>query len=360
MKRKFILLTLVIATLIVPANLQAFESTVEEELQTPWEGFGYNQWGFARESDGNTFKPWSDDLWKTTTERILAIKPSLVRLPVIRDWFNKDDDGNNLPIGTYNWDSKYMQAYFKIMDLYKEHDIKVMSGFWGVGYNGEDYKQFYTTDECAQLQADLIEYLFRTKGYDKIITSYAPSNEPLGVGISYEDWSTMIKKLYTELEKRGLPTNFLSGADSWSDWIWKPAQYNADQLSAYDFHNYLNDTPDDTYNQLYNRTIETTFANYLANVYKYDNFNKPVHVSEMAPIGVPFIDWPVADAPAHCRIDTYEYALGFWDYGIQLARSGMASGLAWAIDGLEQNKNAGMWNNAGTYGGMTLRPWYYT
>lgn len=39
MKRKFILLTLVIATLIVPANLQAFESTVEEELQTPWEGF---------------------------------------------------------------------------------------------------------------------------------------------------------------------------------------------------------------------------------------------------------------------------------------------------------------------------------
>ena len=48
MKRKFILLTLVIATLIVPANLQAFESTVEEELQTPWEGFGYNHWGFAR------------------------------------------------------------------------------------------------------------------------------------------------------------------------------------------------------------------------------------------------------------------------------------------------------------------------
>ena len=322
MKRKFILLTLVIATLIVPANLQAFESTVEEELQTPWEGFGYNQWGFARESDGNTFKPWSDDLWKTTTERILAIKPSLVRLPVIRDWFNKDDDGNNLPIGTYNWDSKYMQAYFKIMDLYKEHDIKVMSGFWGVGYNGEDYKQFYTTDECAQLQADLIEYLFRTKGYDKIITSYAPSNEPLGVGISYEDWSTMIKKLYTELEKRGLPTNFLSGADSW-----RPAQYNADQLSAYDFHNYLNDTPDDTYNQLYNRTIETTFANYLANVYKYDNSNKPVHVSEMAPIGVPFIDWPDADAPAHCRIDTYEYALGFWDYGIQLARHGIGIGL---------------------------------
>lgn len=360
MKRTAILITLAIATWIVPAHLQAFESTIEEELSTPWEGFGYNQWGFARESDGNTFKPWDDELWATTSERILAIRPSLVRLPVIRDWFNKDDAGNKLPIGTYNWDSKYMQAYFKIMDLYKEHDIKVMSGFWGVAYNGEDQKEFYTTDECAQLQADLIEYLFRTKGYDKIITSYAPTNEPLGLGIPFEEWSTMIEKLHAELERRGLPTNFLSGADSWSDWIWKPAQYNADELSAYDFHNYLNDTPDDTHNQLYNRIIETTFANNLANILQYDNSNKPVHVSEMAPIGVPFIDWPVADAPAHCRIDTYEYALGFWDYGIQLARSGMASGLAWALDGLEQNKNAGMWNNAGTYGGMTLRPWYYT
>ena len=32
MKRKFILLTLVIATLIVPAKLQAFVKTVEEEF----------------------------------------------------------------------------------------------------------------------------------------------------------------------------------------------------------------------------------------------------------------------------------------------------------------------------------------
>lgn len=360
MKRKFALLFTAIASMMCTVDSLAFESIVEQELQTPWEGFGYNQWGFARESDGNTYKPWDDELWKTTEERILAIRPSLVRLPVIRDWFNKDDEGNKLPVGTYNWDSKYMQAYFKIMDLYKEHDIKVMSGFWGVAFNGEDQTAFYTTDECAQLQADLIEYLFKTKGYDKIITSYAPTNEPLGSGMPYENWSIMIKKLKAELEKRGLPTNFLSGADSWGDWIWKPAEVNANELSAYDFHNYLNDTPDDTHNQLYNRTIETTFANNLANISKYDSSNKPIHVSEMAPIGVPFIDWPIADAPAHCRIDTYEYALGFWDYGIQLARSGMASGLAWALDGLEQNKNAGMWNNAGTYGGMTLRPWYYT
>lgn len=351
-----------VSLILSAGTLSAFESKIIEEIPTPWEGFGYNQWGWPRESDGNTFKPWDEDLWNVTKDRILAIRPSLVRLPLMRDWFNTDDNGNRLPVGTYNWDSKYMLAYFKIMDLYKENDIKVMSGFWHVSFSGQNDNdnKFYTSDECARLQGDLIEYLFKNKGYDKIITSYAPSNEPLGCSISYDDWSTMIKKLHAELEHRGLPTNILSGADSWGDWIWRPAQANATELSYYDYHCYLNDTPDDTYNQLYSRTIESNLAGNLKNIQKYDKSNKPVHVSEMAPIGVGYIDWPVVSAPAHCRIDTYEYALGFWDYGIQLARSGMSSGLAWALDGLEQNKNAGMWNNAGTYGGMTLRPWYYT
>lgn len=341
------------------AQAQAYVSTVEEVLSTPWKGFGYNQWGFARESDGNTFKPWDEALWQRTQERILAIRPSLVRLPLMRAWFNTDDNGNPLPVGTYNWDSKYMQSYFRIMDLYKENDIKVMCGLWHSTIEGTE-GDFYVSDDFARLQSDLLEYLFKTKGYDKIITSYAPTNEPLGCQVTYGMWSTMCKKLYAGLENRGLPTNIILGADSWGDWIWKPAQENKDQLSGYDFHCYLNDTPDDTYDQLYNKTIESSFGKNLENINKYDSSGKPVYVSEMAPIGVDYIDWPVSTAPAHCRIDTYEYALGFWDYGIQLARSGMSGGLAWGLDGFEQNKNAGMWNNAGTYGGMTLRPWYYT
>ncbi|MEF9924854.1 MAG: hypothetical protein RR854_09825, partial [Muribaculaceae bacterium] len=256
-----------------------------------------------------------------------------VRLPLMRAWFNTDDNGKELPIGAYNWDSKYMKAYFKIMDLYKENDIKVMSGLWHAAMTGFREDEFYASDDFARLQGDLLEYLINTKGYGNIITCYAPTNEPLGCMDSYDLWNRMCKKLYAELGKRGLPTNIILGADSWGDWIWKPAEINRNELSGYDFHNYLNDSPDDTYNQLYNRTIEPTFEKNINNIRKYDASNKSVHVSEIAPIGVPFIDWPVETAPAHCRIDTYEYALGFWDYGIQLARSGMSSGLAWGLDG---------------------------
>lgn len=344
-------------------NAFAFKSVIEEELSTPWMGFGYNQWGHARESDGNTFRPWDDKLWDTTSKRILAIKPSAVRLPLLREWFNTDDNNQPLPVGIYNWNSKYMQAFYKIMDFYKEHDIKVMSGLWGVNLRSVeigDPNNFYQSDEAIKLHTDLLEHLIKEKGYGPIITTYAPTNEPLGCNITFDSWEEMCRKLHAELKKRGLPTNILSGADSWGGWIWAPAEHNKEQLSAYDFHHYLNQTPEDTHRQLYEKEIEKDFAIFVDSIYKYDNQNKAIYVSEMAPIGVPFIDWPIADAPAHCRIDTYEYALGFWDYGIQLARSGMASGLAWALDGLEWGKNAGMWNNAGTYGGMTLRPWYYT
>jgi len=332
-------------------------STVQEELLTPWLGFGYNQWGYARQSDGVTYKAWDNDLWNTTEQRILAIHPGLVRLPLIREWFNSDDNGNVLPIGTYNWNSRYMQSFFKTMDLYKTKDIPVLSGLWGAGDNTTE--SFWTSTDFAKLQADLIDYLINVKGYTNL-KYYTPVNEPRGFYPAYSVWSLVLTNLHNTLIQRGLPANILVGADSWDTWVWLPAKENKAQLIGYDFHNYLNDTPDDTYNALYSRSLEVMLRNQVNLIADQDNTNKPVLLSEMAPIGVPYIDWPVANAPAHCRLETYEYGLGWWDYGVQILRSGIATGLAWGLDGFGQNKNAGMWNNAGTYGGMTLRPWYYT
>lgn len=338
-------------------------STITEQLTTPWLGFGYNQWGYARQSDGVSFRPWDDKSWQETEQRILAIRPALVRLPLMREWFNKDDNGNPLPVGTYNWDSKEMQAFYKSMDLYKANNIAVLSGLWHSAMEtGKEPEDFYMSSgegSFARLQADLIKYLIETKGYTNI-HFYTPTNEPLGSLSSYDVWKKMIKNLHSELAWRDLPTDILIGADSWGDWTWLPARENKSELVGYDFHNYLNDTPDDTYRLLYERELEKSLTNQLNRIRQEDSSNKPVMITEIAPIGVPFIDWPVADAPAHCRVETYEYGLGFWDYGIQLMRAGISTGLAWGLDGFDQNKNAGMWNSAGTYGGMTLRPWYYT
>jgi lysophospholipase L1-like esterase len=334
-------------------------SSVSEELATPWLGYGYNQCAYSRQSDGNSFKPWDDITWQATKNRILAINPGMVRMPVAREWFTKDDQGVDLPIGTYNWNNKYMLSFYKIMDLYKENNILVQCGLWSAGEGtNEAFWISSGNNSFARLQGDFINHLVNTKGYTNIY--YTPVNEPRGYYSSYAVWDKVITNLYNELKQRNLPTNILVGADGWDEYVWMPARNNKSQLVAYEYHNYLNNTPTDSYNSLYTRGIEQFLIDERTLVSNEDNSNKPLFIGEMAPIGAGPVDYPQPDVPAFGQQDTYEYGLGYWDYGIQLARSGTAGALAWALDGFDQNKNAGMWNNSGNFGGMTLRPWYYT
>ena len=334
-----------------------FVSTVEQELPTRWLGFGYNQWGYPRQADGHSFRPWDDASWRTTRERILAIHPALVRMPLVREWFNGDDRRNPLPPGRYQWDSEPMRAFYRSMDLYREQNIPVLSGLWGAG-NGTG-PDVWTSRDFITVQADLIEHLIRVKGYTNLAW-YTPVNEPRGSWPDYAMWAGVITNLHAELVRRKLPANLLTGADSWAEWEWLPARENRAQLSSYEFHAYLNDTPDDTLRALRERRVEAQMAASVRRIRDEDPSDKPVFLGEMAPIGVGYIDWPKPEAPAHVRVDTWEYGLGWWDYGIQLARAGLAGGLAWGLDGFDAGKNAGMWNNSGNHGGWTLRPWYYT
>lgn len=354
------LLAYIILSLSTISLSAQYVSTTQSEINTPWLGFGYNQWAYSRQSNGDSYQPWGEQEWQITKDRILAIKPALVRLPLLLEWFTKTDDGVALPNGVYNKDGKYMQAFFKSMDLYKEHDIPVLTGFWNWVYNKDKHDFYVGTGEgsFAQIQADLIDYLINDKGYTNI-KYYTPENEPLGYMSNYSLWNQMIKSLHKVMKEKNLP-DILIGADSWGDWKWYPAKENKNELIGYDYHNYLNSSSDDVYNQMYSRSLETFLSNSIGSIRNHDSANKPIMVTEMAPISVQFVDWPIADAPPYCRLETYEYGLGYWDYGIQLMRSGISSGLSWGLDGFQMNKNAGMWNNSGNYGGWYLRPWYYT
>ncbi len=228
-------------------------SSITEELNTPWLGYGYNQWPYPANMD-YSYRPWDEATWKTTKDRILAINPGMVRLPLVRDWFTKNDQGVNLPIGTYNWNSKYMVAFYKCMDFYRDNNILVQTGLWGPG-EGTDEAFWISTgaNSFARLQADLINYLVNTKGYTKIY--YTPVNEPRGYYANYAVWDKVITNLYNELKQRNLPTNILVGADGWDEYVWMPARNNKSQLVAYEYHNYLNSTPTDTYNALYTKWL---------------------------------------------------------------------------------------------------------
>jgi hypothetical protein len=94
-------------------------------------------------------------------------------------------------------------------------------------------------------------------------------------------------------------------------------------------------------------------------VTQYDNSNKPVVCGEAGAINGSWLDWP-ANAPDGA-IHSYDFIYGVYmiDFAIQSMRAGVASSLSWGLQGFDQSKDAGMWNNTGNYGGLKLRPLYY-
>lgn len=319
-----------------------------------WLGFGWNQEAVMRSSQG--FTTWDPTLWNTTTSRIKHMRPGLVRIVFYRDWFNPS--GNS---GDYTWESTSMQEAIKMLQFYQSEGIAVMTGIWNPALLAspsiENNDAFITSDKFATIQADLIEHLLKTKALDNI-KYYAPLNEPLAY-FSFDAWSLMIKNLHKKLIAERLPTQLLVGADSWDDWTQYAAQYNPLELSAYEYHHYLNAGTQ----MLIGGGLETYFSDYVAKVRAIDA-SKPIFLSEAAPDrasgnGVDY--WYFFNKVGKPYNPTrYSYGLNALDYGIQAARAGNSAVLMWALDGYGAGKDPGMWNVAGDNGGMTLRPWYYT
>lgn len=319
-----------------------------------WLGFGWNQEAVMRNKQG--FTTWDTDLWNTTTSRIKQMRPGLVRIVFYRDWFNPSGNA-----GEYTWESTYMQEAIRVLKFYESEGIAVMTGIWNPALltspSIENNDAFITSDKFATLQADLIEYLLKTKAL-KNIKYYAPLNEPLAY-YSFDAWSLMIKNLHKKLIAYKLPTQLLVGADSWDDWTQYAAQYNPLELSAYEYHHYLNAGTQ----MLLGGGLETYLRDYVAKVRAIDA-TKPIFLSEAAPDrasgnGVDY--WYLFNKVGNPYNPTqYSYGLNALDYGIQAARAGNSAVLMWALDGYGASKDPGMWNVAGDNGGMKLRPWYYT
>lgn len=319
-----------------------------------WLGFGWNQEAVMRNNQG--FTTWDTDLWNTTTSRIKHMRPGLVRIVFYRDWFNPSGNA-----GDYTWESTYMQEAIRMLKFYESEGIAVMTGIWNPALltspTIENNDAFITSDKFATIQADLIGHLIKTKAL-KNIKYYAPLNEPLPY-FSFDAWSLMIKNLHKKLIAYKLPTQLLVGADSWDDWTQYAAQYNPSELSAYEYHHYLNAGTQ----VLLGGGLETYLSDYVAKVRATDA-TKPIFLSEAAPDrasgnGVDY--WYLFNKVGSPYNPTrYSYGLNALDYGIQAARAGNSAVLTWALDGYGAGKDPGMWNVAGDNGGMKLRPWYYT
>ena len=319
----------------------------------PWLGFGYNQYPLDRTSTGADAASWSSQDWTLTTTRTNYIKPAFVRIVAYRDWFNPTG-----VVGTYNWNSSKMLQLYQVLSYYQSLGVPVMTGLWHSELNGGDKESFYTSANSdtsfQQLQEDYFWHLVKSTGYTNL-KWYTPTNEPEGQGYTFSDFSIAIHNTFLGFQKCGVPTNVLTGADSWGDWTSWAAQWNGADLSAYDYHYYLNNgTQEATSGQL-----QTNLQSIVASVYSHDNTNKPVFSSESGFSNDVDYWYKKSPVPIY-NPTTPAYGLKAIDYGVQAAASGTAGSLAWCLDGADIGKESGMWQIDGQNGGTTLRPWYYT
>jgi len=245
-----------------------------------------------------------------------------------------------------------MQACYKFFDLYKEMGVNVLSGWWHVTDYATD-REGYKDDKNVSAFADFINYMIKIKGYDNIIYMQ-PSNEPYGTYTTFPDWSSFIKKTYDLCVQKGYPTDRLCGPDSWDDWLGMAVQWNRRELVSYNFHFYFDGTKPTSenlgvYDQLMQQMKQVT-----------DNSNKPVICAESGAINGNWLDWPANKPEDGIYSFSYLYGLYMLDFAIQSMRAGVASSLSWGLQGFDQNKDAGMWNNTGQWGGLKLRPIFYS
>lgn len=355
MKRKLLILCLLLSVMNVSCTEKNgtessadFVSEIVKPYSYPFLGFGYNQYPLDLNTDGSDNPVWTEERYAMMEERIRAINPGLVRIPVVRQWYNP-----SMETGEYDWDTPEMQACYKFFDLYKEMGVDLLCGWWHVTTYETD-AEGYKDDDNVTAFVDFIEYMLEERGYDNMIYMQ-PSNEPYGTYTQFSDWSSFMRKAYDQCMERGLP-NTLCGPDSWDDWIGRAAMSNSKELVSYNFHFYFDGTAASSENLgLYDQLkvqMDYVYDNDPASV-------KPVVCGEVGAINGGWLDWP-SNAPEGAIYSfDYIYAVYMIDFAIQAMRAGVSSSLSWGLHGFDQNKDAGMWNNTGNWGGTKLRPLYY-
>lgn len=338
-------LLMVIGTIMVShpvayAATRSFTSNGATPTGRPWMGFGNNEYPLLRDSNNNNIA-WTSSALNLTETRLNYIHPGITRINWYRDWFNPSG-----VVGNYTWSSFGDTNAFQILDYYKSQGYIVQMGLWHTLLNGQDSESFFTSTSFATLEADLMNEMVNVKGYSNI--RYFASINELDcsyVGFTFSDWQTETNNLIAAFQSRGLSANLIVGPDAGCNPSWEvqAAQNNSSQVYAYGYHTYPSTVSDDSQ--------ETADSNEVNAVDGADSANKPVYLSEMG----------IGNPDTNPNITTYGYGLDMIDFGVQAARAGEASAMAWCVDGFDLSKNCGMWDISGQHESPNiLRPWFYS
>ncbi len=325
------------------------------------------------------------DYWEHTVELVDKLAPTLVRTMISYEWVLTDfDNKGNTDIADdtwgYNFDNKWMNSAYQVLDYCQANDVQVAFGAWNVvGQPDTDewgmIKNTSADPRWAEISADVMDYLVNTRGYT-CIKWFVSINEPNYTGMvgesknaynTYEKWAQGIQNVRKAFDKIGLEAVDIIGGDTTGfsgsqEYLTGIAKDMTDIVHNYGVHLYMGNQDVDTGN-MYKRMVELG-----KQIKELDNKFTNEH---------PLIIWEAGmvdgkDA-ADCQrlITTYNYAVRMADYTIQSALAGSAGVCYWDLDdGMYFMYNAdgttpkewGMFSTLATASSymQETRPWYHS
>ncbi len=312
--------------------------------------------------------------WKVFEDRVKELKVAKFRINILPDYYepvNDDSDPNNFNWAGFDFDSDYMKALCKVLDVAQSNGVRVNITSYGaskdswLGYASTEKDAWWTTapkdlDEYAESMAALLMYLIEEKGYT-CIYQFTPYNEP-DMGFTkgtrsdaslvdfdlYVDFCVAIHEKLTAVGIRD-KIDFNVGDDATNpQWIQKIAQNSklyeiADSINShvYKFDSTTND-----------RTMES----YLSQLTGWSG-EKPFQILEFG--SGQMSDWPIT---TQFDLETYGRGLMYARTAIQLLNAGGVGYTSWTLfDYMREDQRV---MNTGMYGFYTedwaVRPFYHS
>ena len=366
--------------------------TSDDVLTSSFDGLGV-EWGTYE--DTNKITSWSRVL-----SAVDKLNPTLVRCMTNLDWFvtkfnNKGTESDTSDdTWSYNFNTKEMINTCNVLDYCQSHGIKVAFGVWNViGKVDEELTEITDPEEklqkigmiknsvadprWAKMNADLMEYLIKIKGYS-CIRWFVNTNEPNVIGkvgssknaySSFQKWATGMRNVRKAFDEIGLNDLELIGGDATryieteKEWMSRTAKNLSDILDNYGVHIYAK----------FNELSQGTFRNYVEDLIdllhdKDDAAGKTKNLY----IWESGLLWG-KDSTTDCNayIMDYAYGLCMADYTVQAIQGGVNGIVYWDLDDAmhymytEEGPTAKEWGMFSTLSTapsdmQEYRPWYHS
>lgn len=345
-----------------------------------------NYYGGSVQWEPNDRDAMTEKQWDRLLQRVEFMELGYIRCCINAYYYCLGFSETNQPL--YIWDTesikksdkKWIEESKRLMcDLYRilsfcqKHNIKVMLGDWGAPNNSHGAPPFielqrYTLNwgdpKYAQISADLIEHLINDKKFT-CISQFNLGNEVnmWPETISWHSWSTSMKSLYSNLQKKGLSDKIaLVGPDGgyWSLlWFNETIDKLNKEVNVIDYHWYIvNDW------LLTNRVEDE-----MRVMRFFTSLNNPKKENIFGEIGIR--DGHIEILDQQSQVGDFWYGVAMTDALVQSMRAGWSAAVAWDMDDsmhykddTKHLKKWGFWNSIAEQKGnpeeANIRPWFYT